>query len=69
MVKDPESEGSRRAEEAQASIRAGIARARKMAAESKSLLVRLRYGRLGPRPDRPPTMTPFPAGTGRSERY
>lgn len=43
-------DGSPRIEEAQASIREGIARARKMAADSKRLLDRLRYARLGPRP-------------------
>ena len=47
-----DSESARRAEEAQASLRAGIARARKLAAESKRLLDRLSYGRLGPRGDR-----------------
>jgi hypothetical protein len=47
-------EGAVRLEEAQASIRTGIARARKLAAESKRLLDRLRYARLGP-----PTTSPL----------
>jgi hypothetical protein len=40
-------EDAERLEDARASIRSGIARARKMAAESKRLLDRLRYARLG----------------------
>ena len=53
MMKDRKSDkdGVTRADDAQASIRAGIARARKLAEESKRLLDRLSYGRLGPRPD------------------
>ena len=46
-------DSARRLEDTQASIREGIARARKLAAESKRLLDRLRYARLGPRTDNP----------------
>ena len=50
MKNELKSEADRKAEEARESIRAGIARARRIAEESKLLLDRLRYGRLGPRP-------------------
>ena len=40
----------RKLADAEAGIKDGIARARKLAAESKRLLERLSYGRLGPRP-------------------
>ena len=51
-------EGSARIAEAQASIRDGIARARKIAADSRRLLDRLRYARLGPRPDKTVVLRP-----------
>ena len=59
-----DSEGPARAEDVQASIRIGIARARRLAAESKRLLDRLSYGRLGPRPERPAGRVHASAGPG-----
>ncbi|HEY5721688.1 MAG TPA: hypothetical protein VIT45_05150 [Allosphingosinicella sp.] len=55
-------EARARLEDTQASIRNGIARARRMAAESKRLLDRLRYARLGPPRDPRPLLDPLRAG-------
>ena len=63
-----DSEGPARAEDAQASIRIGIARARRLAEESKRLLERLSYGRLGPKAERPAARVPASAGPG-GERF
>ena len=64
LMTDPktDSEGPARAEDAQASVRIGIARARRLAEESKRLLERLSYGRLGPRAERPAGRVPASAG-------
>lgn len=53
-----------RADDAQASIRIGIARARRLAEESKRLLERLSYGRLGPKAERPAARVRASAGPG-----
>lgn len=57
-----------RVDDAQASIRIGIARARRLAEESKRLLERLSYGRLGPKAERPAGRIPASAGP-RGDRF